>query len=73
MGGEGEEFNCHERNLSVGERARGGRQPAGYFGRPTWAGPVRSFSFFSVSFSFSVLKLLQHNLVQTGVNQAQKF
>jgi hypothetical protein len=29
--------------------------------------------FFSVSFSFSVLKLLQHNLVQTGVNQAQKF
>jgi hypothetical protein len=45
MGGEGEEFNCHEPNLPVGERARGGR-PAGYFGRPTWVGPVRSFSFF---------------------------
>jgi hypothetical protein len=28
--------------------------------------------FFSCTFFFSVLKLLQHNLVQTGVNQAQK-
>jgi hypothetical protein len=27
---------------------------------------------FFVPFSFSVLKLFQHNLVQTGVNKAQK-